>query len=46
MKAKRKRPGCCQHWDHAKAVVLGVGFCVCRGCGHRWQEFPLNMGKR
>jgi hypothetical protein len=33
--------GCCQHYRYTSAMVLGVKFCLCVECGHRWQEWPL-----
>lgn len=39
--APAKRVSCCQHYNHSSAVVLEVKFCLCRDCGHRWQEYPL-----
>ena len=36
----------CGHVYHARATVLGVTFCLCQGCGTRWQEWPLVEKKK
>lgn len=36
-----KRVSCCQHYSYSSATILEVKFCLCRDCGHRWQEYPL-----
>jgi len=35
----------CGHAVFSSAVVLGVRFCLCRECGHRWQSWPMNLGE-
>lgn len=37
----RPRIEVCGHAQYSAALVMGVRFCLCRMCGHRWSEWPL-----